>query len=109
MSAHAATPLRFSPDMEVPAPDEAETNAALIETMGRISRTTLEHSGHAIRSVHAKSHGVLRGTLVSTPTCRPPSPRACSPAPASTRRSCASPRCPATSSTTASPPRAASR
>ena len=71
MSAHAATPLRFSPDMEVPAPDEAETNAALIETMGRISRTTFEHSGHAIRSVHAKSHGVLRGTLVVHPDLPP--------------------------------------
>lgn len=67
MSAHAAAPLRFTPDMEVPAPDEAETNTALIETMGKISEATFEHSGHASRSVHAKSHGVLRATLVVHP------------------------------------------
>jgi hypothetical protein len=56
-------PLRFTPSMEVPADDEAETNDGLIETLGKISRTTFEHSGHASRSVHAKSHGVLRGEL----------------------------------------------
>ena len=54
-------PLRFESAMEVPAENEAEINQALIEAMGRVSRTTLEHSGHASRSVHAKSHGVLRG------------------------------------------------
>ncbi len=72
MSAHVpAAPLRFAPSMEVPAPDEADTNAALIETMGRISQTTFENSGHAIRSVHAKSHGVLRATLVVHPGLPP--------------------------------------
>ncbi len=72
MSAHApAAPLRFTPDMEKPAPDEAETNAALIETLGKISETTFAHSGHAIRSVHAKSHGVLRATLVVHPDLPP--------------------------------------
>ncbi|WP_428374403.1 catalase family protein [Lichenicoccus sp.] len=54
-------PVRFAPAMEVPAGNEAEINRALIDTMGKISQTTLEHSGHATRSVHAKSHGVLRG------------------------------------------------
>ncbi len=58
-----SAPLRFDPAMEVLAADEAETNAQLIETLGKISQTTLEHSGHAIRSVHAKAHGVLRGEL----------------------------------------------
>ncbi len=72
MSAHVpAAPLRFVPSMEVPEPDEAETNAGLIEAMGKVSKTTFEHSGHATRSVHAKSHGVLRGTLV-VPAGLPP-------------------------------------
>ena len=31
--------------------------------MRSIRETTFEHSGHANRSVHAKSHGVLHGTL----------------------------------------------
>ena len=57
------TPLRFSAGMETPEATEAETNAALIEQLTKISQTTFEHSGHAIRSVHAKSHGVLRGEL----------------------------------------------
>lgn len=67
MSAHTGTPpaapLRFAPSMEQIADTEAETNAGLIETLGKISQTTFEHSGHATRSVHAKSHGVLKGEL----------------------------------------------
>jgi hypothetical protein len=63
MSVDSLSPLRFEPSMEVAAADEDATIAGLIETMGSISRTTFEHSGHAIRSVHAKSHGLLRGEL----------------------------------------------
>ena len=49
--------------MEKPEAEEAETNTALIETLTKISQTTFENSGHAIRSVHAKAHGVLRGMM----------------------------------------------
>ena len=56
-------PVRFSPSMEVPAPDEGETIQGLTDSLLKISETTFEHSGHATRSVHAKSHGVLRGEL----------------------------------------------
>ena len=56
-------PVQFSPSMEVPAPDEAETIRSLIATLGKISQTTYEHAGYATRSVHAKGHGVLRGEL----------------------------------------------
>ena len=66
MSAHttsSSAALRFTPSMEVPEQTEAETNDGLIETLGKISQTTFEHSGHATRSVHAKSHGVMRGTI----------------------------------------------
>ena len=57
------TPIRYSPDLEQPEPDEAETFAALIETMKSITAQTWEDSGAAIRGVHAKGHGLLHGTL----------------------------------------------
>ena len=57
------TYLRFEPTMEIPEPDEAETAAGLVETMRGICETTFKDGGHAIRSVHAKSHGLLKGTL----------------------------------------------
>ncbi|SFV11185.1 catalase family protein [Pseudoduganella namucuonensis] len=43
--------------------DEAETAAGLRDTMLGISRKTWEHSGHGLRSVHAKSHGLLVAEL----------------------------------------------
>jgi hypothetical protein len=58
------SPLRFEPAMEVIEPDEPITEAGLVETLGKISATTFEHSGHATRGVHAKAHGLLRGELV---------------------------------------------
>ena len=58
-----AAPLRFDPSLEQPADDEAETEKELIETLASISNTTREHTGLALRSVHAKGHGVLRGEL----------------------------------------------
>lgn len=58
-----ATPLRFDPALEQIAEDEAQTQQALMETLLSISETTREHSGLALRSVHAKSHGVLKGEL----------------------------------------------
>lgn len=63
---HAAglpIPVRFSTEMEQPTPDEAQTEAGLIETLEGISKTVLKDSGHAFRSVHAKGHGLLRGQL----------------------------------------------
>ena len=58
-----AVPLRFVPSMEVVDDNEGATNDGLIEALGKISQTTFEHSSHAIRSVHAKAHGVVRGEL----------------------------------------------
>jgi hypothetical protein len=48
----------------VPEANEAATLAGLNETLGTISQTTFEHSGHGWRGVHAKGHGVLRGELL---------------------------------------------
>lgn len=50
----------FRPDIEVIADDEAQTNEDLMKTMLSISRKVYEDSGHAKRSVHAKSHGLLK-------------------------------------------------
>ena len=53
------TPVRYTPSVEVVEDDEAETVQELVETLTKIQKKTLEDGGHAIRSVHAKSHGLL--------------------------------------------------
>ncbi len=57
------TPILYDRSMEVPEPDEATVDAEIIETMHKISETTYASHKHALRSVHAKSHGLLYGTL----------------------------------------------
>jgi hypothetical protein len=56
-------PVRYTPSVETPEPDEAETTRSLVETLRGISETTYKDSGHALRSVHAKSHGLLHAEL----------------------------------------------
>jgi hypothetical protein len=63
MSAVPSMPLRYSPGVETPEPDEAKVQAELVETLLKISRITYEDGGHALRSVHAKAHGLLQATL----------------------------------------------
>lgn len=64
MNAPAAIrPIPYSPAVEVPEEKEAETVYELKDTMQNISLKTWEDSGHATRSVHAKSHGLLVGEL----------------------------------------------
>ena len=58
-----AAPIRFSPDIETVKPDERETISALIEQFDVILERTAEDYGHAVRSVHAKAHGILEGEL----------------------------------------------
>lgn len=55
--------LRYSPSVEKPEPDEATVFQELSQTMQHITRTMAGHYRHAYRPVHAKSHGVLAGTL----------------------------------------------
>jgi hypothetical protein len=57
------TPVRFRPDVEDIHPDEPETARELAKTMLSVSEKTYADSGHAIRSVHAKSHGLLSATV----------------------------------------------
>ena len=59
----AAIPIRFSPDVETIASDEAETIDGLKQTFRTILETTSADYGHAVRSVHAKSHGIAHGML----------------------------------------------
>jgi len=56
-------PVRFSPSMERLDADEAKTIQGVIATMRYINEKTFADGGHAIRSVHAKTHGILEGCL----------------------------------------------
>jgi hypothetical protein len=57
------SPVRYSPSIEIPEQDEEETNRQLVETLRGISEITYRDSGHALRSVHAKGHGLLHAEL----------------------------------------------
>lgn len=66
MDSHTAPslqPLPYNPSYEVEEEGEAETRAGLLETLHKISDIVYQDSGHARRSVHAKSHGLLVGQL----------------------------------------------
>lgn len=56
-------PVRFDPSVETIADDEAETIATLKDSFREILETTSKDYGHAVRAVHAKAHGIARGTL----------------------------------------------
>ncbi len=55
-------PVRYDPSVEQPAADEAETITALNEAFRHILETTSKDHGNAVRAVHAKAHGIVRGT-----------------------------------------------
>jgi hypothetical protein len=56
-------PLRYDPSLEQVADDEAETIQELTRTLLKISETTFENGNEAIRSVHAKPHGIVQAQL----------------------------------------------
>ena len=60
-------PVRYRTDLETPVDDEDEYDRKLTETMLSMSETVAADTGHVRRSVHAKSHGVLRGHLEVLP------------------------------------------
>ena len=62
-SKQLGVPVRFSPSVERPEPDEAKTIQGLIAAMRYVNEKTFADGGRAIRSVHAKSHGILEGYL----------------------------------------------
>ncbi len=57
------SPLAYDPMYEVPDESEALAREGLMTTLRGISETTYKDSGHATRSVHAKSHGLLLGEI----------------------------------------------
>ncbi len=59
--------VRYSPGVETPAPDEAQVIRDLSDTLRGILETTSQDYGHAVRAVHAKSHGIIRGELEILP------------------------------------------
>ncbi len=54
-----ADPLRYEPSFEALEDDEAETSRDIADTLHKISETVQRDEGHAYRSVHAKSHGLI--------------------------------------------------
>ena len=59
--------LQYSQTLEKPEPDEPVIFDELSRTMQHITRTMASHYRHAVRPVHAKSHGLLVGTLEVVP------------------------------------------
>lgn len=57
------SPVRYAPDVEAVTPDEGQTIEQLNQTFDKILNRVAADSGHAMRSVHAKSHGILEGVL----------------------------------------------
>ncbi|GJD49826.1 hypothetical protein OPKNFCMD_2560 [Methylobacterium crusticola] len=55
--------LRYRDGIETPRDDEDRTIAAIIASMTRESETVAARHGHAVRASHAKSSGLLKGTL----------------------------------------------
>jgi hypothetical protein len=57
------SPIRYTPDLEQPEANEAETYAELRDTLRGIEETTAADYGRAVRAVHAKAHALVKGTL----------------------------------------------
>jgi hypothetical protein len=56
-------PIEYDPRHEVLEDDEADTQADLLDVLHSIADTTFRDTGQPLRSVHAKSHGLLRAEL----------------------------------------------
>jgi len=56
-------PLAYSPAFEYLEKNEDVTVAELSQVIADMAQTMAQHTGHAMRGVHAKSHGLLFGML----------------------------------------------
>lgn len=56
-------PIVYQSSYEVAEHAEHQVEASLVDALIRIANTVYKDSEHAQRAVHAKSHGLLRGTL----------------------------------------------
>ncbi|MCJ8056927.1 catalase family protein [Shinella curvata] len=59
----AANPVRYSPELEDIKPNEQDIVSGLNDAFDVILKRTANDYGHAVRSVHAKAHGILNGTM----------------------------------------------
>lgn len=57
------SPVRYTPDIEKLQPDERDTIGKLDEQFLSVQEVTAKDYGHGVRAVHAKAHGIARGTL----------------------------------------------
>lgn len=57
----SSPPIPYRPDVETFKDNESETQREINETFDTILETTAHNYGHAVRSVHAKAHGLLVG------------------------------------------------
>ena len=57
------TPLPYTPATEQPLASDGDAVASINKLMHGILETTWADYGHSVRSVHAKSHGLLEGEL----------------------------------------------
>jgi hypothetical protein len=64
-------PLRYDAAFETPEDDESGTTAGMIHTLHGVAQTMADHTGHAMRAVHAKNHGLLTGELHVHPSLPP--------------------------------------
>ncbi len=55
--------VRYRDDIEAVTPEEARVTADIIATMTRESQTVAERDGRTVRASHAKSTGLVKGTL----------------------------------------------
>lgn len=60
-------PIRYDPALERAEPDEAATGAGIDEAMRTVRETTAADYGHAVRSVHAKSHALIEAEIEVLP------------------------------------------
>lgn len=66
-----ARPIAYDPALEDTREDEQSVVDDINAALDQILETTAEDCGHAIRSVHAKSHGIVEGTLTVQPGLPP--------------------------------------
>ncbi|MGP3696959.1 catalase family protein [Rhodobacter sp. NSM] len=60
-------PIRYSPEIEHPEEEEEQTTRLLCRALTEILDTTSGNYGHAVRAVHAKSHGLIEASFEILP------------------------------------------
>jgi len=60
-------PVPYAPAYEALERDEDKTRSDILDTLSKIQQTTYANGKHALRAMHARSFGLLRGTLTVLP------------------------------------------